>query len=539
MPINDKDDGITKIRNRIGDMKVLVVLDDVDHKDQLDALVGSQSGWFSSESITIVTCRDESIFKGRQKVIYMVPELDPAQLLKRFSQHAFKQPEPKSDWRGELSKKVVSIAGGIPLCLQVFGSLFSDIKSIEGWESKLEQLKRDQNEEVHVRLKISYDSLDTKKQQIFLDIACFLIGWEDWMQVYPGELERWEERKQKKEYAMLMWEGSRLYPTDAIEELQRKFLISINDEHGTFEMHDQIRDMGRNIVQQEPVATRGELLADIQPIESAYSQELQEPQELPDFRLIPNATKFVFEGCTKLGRVHESIGDLQRLVRLNLGDCRSLKKIPDSICRLSSLEKLVLSGCWSLGELPEEIGRLTSLKVLQLGPGDMQRLPESVGLLTNLQELEAILCTDLKTIPDISNLQALRRLRLSGCSQLMDVTGLSKLRCLESLQLNGCNALRDMNDMMKEAKFEHCKYLSIPGQQIDYSRSKSTGGWAWLVTESFALPNVPRPGRTGVVVEGLVPRSYTVTQVKAERHDSSTIIFEEAESDEAQTEPER
>ncbi|XP_031503674.1 disease resistance protein Roq1-like [Nymphaea colorata] len=656
MPINDKDDGITKIRNRIGDMKVLVVLDDVDHKDQLDALVGSQSGWFSSESITIVTCRDESIFKGRQKVNYMVPELDPAQSLKLFSQHAFKQPEPKSDWRGELSKKVVSIAGGIPLCLQVFGSLFSDIKSIEGWESKLEQLKRDQNEEVHVRLKISYDSLDTKKQRIFLDIACFLIGWEDWMQVYPGELERWEERKQKKEYAMLMWEGSRLYPTDAIEELQRKFLISINDEHGTFEMHDQIRDMGRNIVQQEPVATRfwennetSQMLQrrkgtekveaiifhrhvgqhNIPPLNTMSFRNMDElrildtscvrmegsyqdlpkslkflrwwqcplkslpiidfdvmnivvldltesiieeflgpnvtnswffhylhPQEVnysrtfsqlkvlilkncknlkssPDFRLIPNATKLVFEGCTKLGRVHESIGDLQRLVRLNLGDCRSLKKIPDSICRLSSLEKLVLSGCWSLGELPEEIGRLTSLKVLQLGPGDMQRLPESVGLLTNLQELEAILCTDLKTIPDISNLQALRRLRLSGCSQLMDVPGLSKLRCLESLQLNGCNALRDMNDMMKEAKFEHCKYLSIPGQPIDYSRSKSTGGWAWLVTVSFALPNVPRPGRTGVVVEGRVPRSYTVTQVKAERHDSSTIIFEEAESDEA------
>ncbi|KAF3789448.1 TMV resistance protein [Nymphaea thermarum] len=662
MPINDKDDGITKIRKRIGDMKVLVVLDDVDHKDQLDALVGSQSGWFSGESITIVTCRDESIFKGRQKVIYMVPELDPAQSLKLFSQHAFEQPEPKSDWRGELSKKVVSIAGGIPLCLQVFGSLFSDIKSTEGWESKLEQLKRDQNEEVHVRLKISYDSLDTKKQRIFLDIACFLIGWEDWEEAYPGgELERWEERKEKKEYAMLMWEGSRLYPTDAIAELQRKFLISINDEHGTFEMHDQIRDMGRNIVQREPVATRfwennetSQMLQrrkgtkkveaiifhrhdgqQVPPLETKPFRNMDElrildtsfvrmegsyqdlpkslqflrwwqcplkslpiidfdavnivvldltesiieeflgpsvtnmwpfryfqPQEVnysrtfsqlkililknckklkstPDFRLIPNATKLVFEGCDKLGQVHESIGGLQRLVRLNFGDCHSLKKIPDSICRLSSLEKLVLSGCWSLGELPEEIGRLTSLKVLQLAQGHMRRLPKSVSLLTNLQELEAILCVDLKTIPDISNLQALRRLRMSGCFRLMDVPGLSNLRRLESLQLDGCDALRDMNDMMKEAKFEHCEYLSVPGQQIDPSRSKSTGGlWTWSVTVSFALPNVPRLGSTNVVVEGCVPRSYRVTQVKGERHDNSRIIFERAESNEAQTEPE-
>ncbi|XP_031503882.1 disease resistance protein L6-like [Nymphaea colorata] len=254
IPINNKDDTITMIKKRIGNKKVLVVLDDVDHKDQLHALVGSQSGWFSGESIIIVTSRDESIFKEQQKVIYRVPELDTAQSLKLFSQHAFKKPEPKSDWR-ELSEEVVSIAGGIPLCLQVFGSLFSDIKSVKGWESKLVQLKQDQNEEVRVRLKISYDNLDTKKQRIFLDIACFLTGWEDWEEAYPGELERWEERKGKKEYAMLMWEGSRLYPTDAIAELQRKFLISINDEHGSFEMHDQMRDMGRHIVQQEPVAT--------------------------------------------------------------------------------------------------------------------------------------------------------------------------------------------------------------------------------------------------------------------------------------------
>ncbi|XP_031504145.1 disease resistance protein RPS4B-like [Nymphaea colorata] len=290
---------------------------------------------------------------------------------------------------------------------------------------------------------------------------------------------------------MLMWEGSRLYPTDAIEELQRKFLISINDEHGTFEMHDQILDMGRNIVKQEPVATRfwknnetSQMLQrtkgtekveaitfhrhdgqhNIPPLNKISFRNMDElrildtscvrmegsyqdlpkslkflrwwqcplkslpiidfdvmnivvvdltksiieeflgpsvtntwffrylhPQEVnysrtfsqlkvlilkncknlkssPDFRLIPNATKLVFEGCTNLGRVHESIGDLQRLVRLNLGNCRSLKKTPESICRLSSLEKLVLSGCWSLQELPEEIGRLTSLKVPKIRP---------------------------------------------------------------------------------------------------------------------------------------------------------------------------
>ncbi|KAF3789449.1 hypothetical protein EJ110_NYTH18246 [Nymphaea thermarum] len=46
----------------------------------------------------------------------------------------------------------------------------------------------------------------------------------------------------------------------------------------------------------------------------------------PDFRLIPNATKLVFEGSTKLGQVHESIVDLQSLVCLNSGVCWPLDK---------------------------------------------------------------------------------------------------------------------------------------------------------------------------------------------------------------------
>ncbi|XP_049937079.1 disease resistance protein RUN1-like [Nymphaea colorata] len=354
--INNKDEGITMIRERIGGMKVLVVLDDVDHKDQLDVLVGG-------------------------------------------GQHAFEQPEPKSGWRGELSEKVVSIAGGIPLCLQVFGSLFSDIESIEEWESKLEQVKRDQHKDVHVR------------------VGAQAMGIEE----------------------------------NGMESEER-----IRNAHVGREHHRGVsRSKCDSLV----------AFSLLPPQEGNYSQTFSQLKVLilkncknlkstPDFRLIPNATKLVFEGCAKLGQVHESIGDLRRLVRLNLGDCHSLKKIPDSIYRLSSLEKLILSGCWSLGELPEEIGRLMSLKVFQLGQGYMQRLPQSVGLLTNLQELEVMACVHLKTIPDIPNLQALRYLGLSGSRQLMDVPGLSKLRCLESLQLDGCDALRDLNDMMKTDRSE-------------------------------------------------------------------------------------
>lgn len=50
------------------------------------------------------------------------------------------------------------------------------------------------SEEVHLRLKISYDGLDLTARRVFLDIACFFVGkgkenaihmWEDWF--FPSD----------------------------------------------------------------------------------------------------------------------------------------------------------------------------------------------------------------------------------------------------------------------------------------------------------------------------------------------------------------
>ncbi|XP_031503869.1 disease resistance protein Roq1-like [Nymphaea colorata] len=376
--INNKDEGITMIRERIGGMKVLVVLDDVDHKDQLDVLVGGRSGWFSGESIIIVTS-----------------------VSMRLS-------NPSQNQVGEVNCRR-------KLCQLLVGYLCAS-KYLGASSLTLNPLKN---------------------------------GSQSWSKVGAQAM--------------------------GIEENGMESEERIRNAHVGREHHRGVsRSKCDSLVAFSLLPPPGgELLAGVHQLKVLILKNCKNLKSTPDFRLIPNATKLVFEGCAKLGQVHESIGDLRRLVRLNLGDCHSLKKIPDSIYRLSSLEKLILSGCWSLGELPEEIGRLMSLKVFQLGQGYMQRLPQSVGLLTNLQELEVMACVHLKTIPDIPNLQALRYLGLSGSRQLMDVPGLSKLRCLESLQLDGCDALRDLNDMMKEFKFEHCKNLSVPGQPINSSCSKS------------------------------------------------------------------
>ena len=55
--IHNAEEGIKVIEKRIQGKRVLMVLDDVDHLRQLQALVGNYQ-WLSPESRVIVTTRD-------------------------------------------------------------------------------------------------------------------------------------------------------------------------------------------------------------------------------------------------------------------------------------------------------------------------------------------------------------------------------------------------------------------------------------------------------------------------------------------------
>ncbi|MFS7965600.1 putative P-loop containing nucleoside triphosphate hydrolase [Helianthus anomalus] len=62
-------DGKNQLRRAMSTRKVLVVLDDVDCIDQLEALVGERT-WFKQGSRIIITTRDEQVF-AKQQVNYI------------------------------------------------------------------------------------------------------------------------------------------------------------------------------------------------------------------------------------------------------------------------------------------------------------------------------------------------------------------------------------------------------------------------------------------------------------------------------------
>ncbi|XP_042475546.1 disease resistance protein RUN1-like [Macadamia integrifolia] len=234
--ITSIDQGIDMIKQRLSNKKVLIVLDDVDQNTDLKAIIGKRD-WFGFGSRIIITTRDRHILDLLEvDGAYEPNDMDSDQSLKLFSKHAFKMDYPPKNYL-ELSKDVVKTTGGLPLALEVIGSsLFG--RGELAWKDTVKKLAKIPDNAVQKKLRISYDGLSYEEKEIFLDIACFFIGID-------------------KNIACYIWDGCGFFPGDGIDKLCLNALVKI-DENNELRMHDQLRDLGREIVRQENFKEPGE-----------------------------------------------------------------------------------------------------------------------------------------------------------------------------------------------------------------------------------------------------------------------------------------
>ncbi|XP_019159972.1 PREDICTED: TMV resistance protein N-like [Ipomoea nil] len=229
LKIDNVDEGINLIKERLRSKRVLIILDDIDHTSQLESLAG-QRNWFGSGSTIIITTRDVQLLSGMEAhEKYMVETLSRVESLQLLSWHAFGVPIPLEEYI-ELSKMIASYTGGLPLALTIIGSHLRG-KSVQEWSDDAEKLRDIPHDDVQKILKISYDSLDDDTRNIFLDIACFFIGHN------------------KNDTCMIL-EACGFYAKSGIRILIERCLLTTNGD-GKFErllMHDLVRDMGREIV---------------------------------------------------------------------------------------------------------------------------------------------------------------------------------------------------------------------------------------------------------------------------------------------------
>lgn len=217
------------LKEKLCHKRALIVLDDVNKLDQLNALCGSHE-WFGPGSRLIITTRDEHLLNVlKVDNVYRIKGMDGSESLELFSWHAFKQADPIKEFI-ELSRDVVAYCGGLPLALEVLGCYLFDRKILE-WKSVLEKLERIPNDQIQMKLKISFDGLsDDSEKEIFLDISCFFIGMD------------------RNKVIQILNECG-LFAEIGISVLIERSLVTV-DRKNRLGMHDLLRDMGREIIRE-------------------------------------------------------------------------------------------------------------------------------------------------------------------------------------------------------------------------------------------------------------------------------------------------
>ncbi|KAK2367570.1 disease resistance protein RPV1 [Trifolium repens] len=111
-------EGIMLIKERLQRKKILLILDNIDKIEQLDALAG-ELAWFGPGSRVIVTTRDKQLLTSNGiKRTYDVKGLHKTKALELLKWMAFKNMEVPTCYE-DILKRVVTYASGIPLVIEI------------------------------------------------------------------------------------------------------------------------------------------------------------------------------------------------------------------------------------------------------------------------------------------------------------------------------------------------------------------------------------------------------------------------------------
>ncbi|XP_010430467.1 PREDICTED: disease resistance protein RML1A-like [Camelina sativa] len=129
------------IEERLSNLKVLIILDDVDDLKQLEALA-KETTWFGPGSRIIVTTEDEELLLQHSidsNSTYHVDFPTSEEALEIFCRYAFRQNYPDNGFK-ELSERVVDLCDNLPLSLSMVGSSLRGKKE-EVWEKVMRKLE--------------------------------------------------------------------------------------------------------------------------------------------------------------------------------------------------------------------------------------------------------------------------------------------------------------------------------------------------------------------------------------------------------------
>lgn len=123
--IDNTHQGTGILKRYLRDCHVLLILDDVDHEDQLDAFLPVKDV-LRFDSLVLVTSRDREVLRKsgvEESSIYKLKGLSTKHSRELFCSYAFCKPYPLQGFEA-LVNEFIEACQGLPLSLKVFGALF-------------------------------------------------------------------------------------------------------------------------------------------------------------------------------------------------------------------------------------------------------------------------------------------------------------------------------------------------------------------------------------------------------------------------------
>ncbi|KAJ0794885.1 putative TIR domain, P-loop containing nucleoside triphosphate hydrolase [Helianthus annuus] len=471
-------EGTNMMKTKLQGRMVLVILDDVDHQEQLEALAGDLN-WFKSGSRIIITTRDEQVLIAhRVKWILDVNLLSDKEAIRLFSRHAFGKDLPVQEYETQ-SLEVVRYAAGLPLTIKVLGSFLCG-KDKHEWIDALARLRTIPLKETLEKLELSYAGLDDDCKEIFLDVACLLKRWE-------------------KSEAISVLESCGYHARIGLRVLEQRSLITFYGNYGFLYlgMHDHIEEMGKNIVRR---------LHPDEPNKHSRLWIQEEIEDVVDNDLGSEATRCISLKLTP-DIVLEGLGNMKKLrcLIINDEDRDDLVKIdeasqyfPNALRYLkwhyyphwclprsfqaNNLVELDMTGSrierlWVGGKV------LKKLKFIRLHKSKLKTL--DLGLTPNLVRLDLQFCHDLEELHvPVGCLKRLTYLNLRECKRLKSVSFIKDLASLVVLNVSGLH-LKEFEDIIPSHYNSNLQQVNFNDNDIENLPS-SIGNLHKLVSISFS-----------------------------------------------------
>ncbi|XP_057446588.1 disease resistance protein RUN1-like isoform X2 [Lotus japonicus] len=458
-------EGSSIIQHRLRQKKVLLVLDDVDKMEQLEAVAG-RSNWFGPGSRVIITTRDKHLLErhGVERT-YEVTNLNEDYAYELLTWKAFKTDKVDPSYV-DILNRAVNYASGLPLALEVIGSnLFG--KSIEEWDSALDLYEKIPNKKIQETLEVSFYALEEEEQSVFLDIACFFKGYR---------LPRVKEILQAHHGIRLEYH---------IGVLVKKSLIKIS-QYDVVTLHDLIEDMCKEFVRRESPnipAERSRLWSGediVQVLETNTGTSKIEVIILSfrSFERKPNSIRWD-------GKAFMKMENLKTLIIKDISFSKAPEYLPNSLRLLEwgkypslnfpsdfhpkelTICKLDYSDCNSFKWAGFVNKKFEKMRVLNLDNCTCLTQTPDVSSLPNLEEFSFQSCMNLTTVHhSVEFLVKLKILNATSCFGLKNFSFFLKLASLEKLQLSFCSGLESITEIGKEGNIAHHHLEQTPIQNL-------------------------------------------------------------------------